>query len=302
VSKKFTIFHVDGGVGKNIVATSVVRAIKKNYPDRELVVVSHYPEIFIHNPNIYRVYKLGMCSYFYEDYIRNKNSLILRQEPYYSSDVINRNKNLSHAWCDSLNINFDSEKPELFFNVIEEQNADLLFKNINNNKPVIAVQTNGGSGYENNNITFNWYRDVPISLIQPVIDKYKDVFTFVQIRSENQPVLENTSQVKLTIREILLLLSKTSGSISIDSFTQHALASFNKPSVVLWVGTSEKVFGYSKNKNIISSYRSELDNLESYLEPYPLITKGHQCPKNYNPYNLFDPNIIDQNFKELYLS
>ena len=30
---KYVIFHIDGGCGKNIVATSVVKSIKSAYPD-----------------------------------------------------------------------------------------------------------------------------------------------------------------------------------------------------------------------------------------------------------------------------
>lgn len=301
MDKKFVIFHIEGGVGKNIVATSVVRAIKKTYPDREIVVVSPYPEVFLHNPIVYRTYKMGICSYFYEDYILNKDTIILKHDPYSSNDVLNKKCNLALAWCNSLQIKFDGEKPELFFSIIEEQNVDLLLKKYSFNKPIIAVQCNGGMGYSENHITFNWFRDVPVAYFQPIINKFKDNFTFLQIRSNNQTVLENTVQIDLSLREVFLLLSKVNGAICIDSLTQHVLAAFNKPSLVLWVGNTPKVFGYIKNKNIIGNYKHETQNIESYLDPYPLITKGYQCPSNYNPYELFNLSEIESSFSELYL-
>ena len=51
---QYSVFHIEGGIGKNIVATNIVRAIKKAHPERNLIVVAPYPEVFVHNPNIYR--------------------------------------------------------------------------------------------------------------------------------------------------------------------------------------------------------------------------------------------------------
>lgn len=301
MDKKYAIFHIEGGIGKNIVATSVVRAIKKTYPDREIIVVSPYPEIFLHNPNVYRVFRMGVCTYFYEDYILNKDTIVLKHEPYYSNEVLTKKCSLALAWCNSLQIKYDGDRPELFFNIIEKQNTEIIFNKYSFNKPVIAVQCNGGNGYSDNHISFNWFRDVPAAHLSPLIEKYKDIFTFAQIRNNNQTILENTVQIDLTLRELFLFLSKVKGAVCIDSVTQHVLAAFNKPSIVLWVGNDPKVFGYSSNSNIIGNYKHESHNIESYLEPYPLITKGYQCPSNYNPYTLFNPDQIDKVFSELYL-
>ena len=39
------IFEVVGGIGKNIVATAVVRAIKKQYPNKNIILQTAYPEV-----------------------------------------------------------------------------------------------------------------------------------------------------------------------------------------------------------------------------------------------------------------
>ena len=39
----YSIFIVEGGLGKNVAATAVARCIKNNFPDRELIVVCSYP-------------------------------------------------------------------------------------------------------------------------------------------------------------------------------------------------------------------------------------------------------------------
>ena len=293
------MFHIEGGIGKNIVATNIVRAIKKAHPERNLIVVAPYPEVFVHNPNIYRVYKTGMCPYFYEDYIKGKDTIVFKHEPYNSNEVITRKTNLAKAWCKSLDLEYDVNKPVLHFNQIEQQNALLLQQSYSNGKPMVAVQINGGIGSSPRHINFNWFRDLPPQYVQPIINKYKDIFTFIQIRANNQIQLENCTQVDLSLREIFLLLSQCKTALTIDSVTQHVMATFQKPSLVCWVGNSPIVYGYSMHTNVMSNLEFKHDNLESYLDPYPLQTQGHQCPHNYNAGALFNQETLDKEFEKL---
>jgi len=296
---QYSVFHIEGGIGKNIVATNVARNIKKSHPDRELVVVSPYPEVFVHNPDVYRVYKTGMCPYFYEDYIKDKDTIVFKHEPYNSNEVITRKSNLAKAWCKSLDLEYDVNKPVLHFNQIEQQNALLLQQSYSNGKPMVAVQINGGMGGSPRHINFNWFRDLPPQYVQPIINKYKDIFTFIQIRANNQIQLENCTQVDLSLREIFLLLSQCKTALTIDSVTQHVMATFQKPSLVCWVGNSPIVYGYSMHTNVMSNLEFKHDNLESYLDPYPLQTQGHQCPHNYNAGALFNQETLDREFEKL---
>ena len=40
MSEKYCVFVTQGGMGKQIASTAVAEAIKKNHPDRKLIVVS----------------------------------------------------------------------------------------------------------------------------------------------------------------------------------------------------------------------------------------------------------------------
>ena len=299
---KYSIFHIEGGIGKNIVATNVVRSIKNAYQDRELVVVTPYPEVFIHNPYIYRVYKTGLCPYFYEDFIKDKDTIVFKHEPYNSNGVITRQQNLAEAWCGSLNLKSDRVQPELYFNQIEQENAGLLFQKYSNGKPMIALQTNGGLGTANNNINFNWFRDLPPVYAQQLVNEFSHNFNFVQIRHSGQTVLENVTQIDVPIREMFLLLSQVKGAVCIDSVVQHVMAAYNKPSLVCWIGNSPVVYGYALHSNLISNLRTSYQNIESYLDPYPLQPQGHQCPTEYDVTKLFNYNDIQSEFMRLYLS
>jgi len=88
--KKYSIFQIQGGLGKHIAATAVAQAIKNNYPDRELIVVCAWPELWANLPFVYRVFPLGNTSYFYDEYIDGKDSLIFGNEPYFTTTHINK--------------------------------------------------------------------------------------------------------------------------------------------------------------------------------------------------------------------
>ena len=60
---KYVIWHVQGGLGKNVAATALVSDIKKIYSDRKLVMVVSWPEVFLQNKNIDRLLHLGCLLY-----------------------------------------------------------------------------------------------------------------------------------------------------------------------------------------------------------------------------------------------
>jgi hypothetical protein len=77
------------------------------------------------------------------------------------------------------------------------------------------------------------------------------------------------------------------------------MAAFNKPSLVFWIGNSPVVYGYEMHSNLKATVPCS-DNLESYLDPYPLNTQGHQCPSNYRMIDLFDAENISETFEKLF--
>lgn len=297
---QYSIFHVNGGIGKNIIGTNVARNIKKKYPERNLVVVSPYPEVFIHNPYIYRVYKTDCCPYFYEDYIKNKDSIVFKLEPYDSNNVIKKECNLANAWCKIFGLDLDTIQPEIYFNEIEKYNSQVLLKQMPNNKPIIALQTNGAAGVYQNNVNFNWFRDLPPTYAINLIKDFGKDFNFVQIKRQDQFEIAGAIQINLSLRELMLFLTQVKGAVCIDSVVQHCMASYGKPSVVCWVNNSSTVFGYNIHKNIQSNLKFDQENLESMYESYPLQTLGHQCPLEYNPDTLFNYEDIKTSFESLY--
>ncbi len=79
---KKIIFSVNGGIGKSIAATAVCKAIKRQYPNDELIVLTGYPEVFVNNPNTDRYYNSADTQYFYTDHVAGKDNIFMLQEPY----------------------------------------------------------------------------------------------------------------------------------------------------------------------------------------------------------------------------
>ena len=102
--KKYVVFQINGGLGKHIAATAVAQAIKNNYPDRELVVVCAWPELWSPLPFVHRVYPLGNSPYFYEEFIDGRDTIICANEPYFTTTHVNKTLPLVESWCNLYGI------------------------------------------------------------------------------------------------------------------------------------------------------------------------------------------------------
>lgn len=275
MGNKYIVWHIEGGLGKNVAATSLLKSLKEKYPDRKIIVVASYPDIFINNPHIYRVYRAGNTQYFYDDFIKDKDTLIFRHEPYYESNHIHKRKHLISNWCELLNIEYDNQTPELNLNLVQQRNG---FK-WQREKPILLIQTNGGP--LNNDLIYSWTRDIPFDISLKIAEKYSDEYHIIQIcrpSSRKIPNVEVLDQEMSNI-DLFTLLFFTTKRILIDSCLQHAAAAFNLESSVLWIGTSPKVFGYSIHNNIIANPPSgNIKHPNSYLFDYAFDGFAFECP------------------------
>ena len=268
MKSKYCIFHVQGGIGKHIAATAVAKCIKNNYPDRKLIVVCAYTDIFINIPFIDRVYQLGNTNYFYQNYIQDKDSLIFHHEPYYTTDHIHKRLPLIENWCKIYNLKFNNEKPELRFNNLQKNISRQYW--VKDKKPILVIHTNGGMMGMNAK-AYSWTRDMPEELAQRIVNHYKDDYYIYQLTKVNSPKLENahpifaSEQGSLSLIEFFSVLLHSKKRILIDSCVQHAAAALRLPSTVLWNGTSPKVFGYDMHDNITTEIPYNFKLPGSYL-------------------------------------
>jgi len=251
---------VEGGIGKNISATAVVRALKKAYPEKRIVVMAGCPEVFFYNPNVYRTFNFGNPLYFYDDYV-NDETAILKTEPYLNHDYINKEKHLVEAWCEQLEVECDGIEPDLFFLDSELEMAKFYVEKTQENakKEMILLQWIGGKVPEDKSneklkmsLMAMFRRSLPMAEIEKLVSYLKDKYVIGNVGHNNFPELKNTNLVFFPIRSTLALLPYVKTFIGIDSFLQHAAAAkqINKKGIVLWGGTTPKCLGYSTHINI----------------------------------------------------
>ena len=248
-----------------------------------------WPEVFLNHPNIDRVYALGQCPHFYDDYVHQKDTVVYRHEPYNQSGHIHRKTHLIHNWCDLLGIQYKEQTPKVIINYAQQQLVGIW----NRDKPTMVLHTNGGP-IDGQKYPYNWCRDIPPELAQAIVNKFHKTYHIFQVCRKDSVALENVERVDqpLSNLELFSMLASSKKRVLIDSCLQHAAVAFNLPSTVLWVGTSPKVFGYKLHKNVVAKVPNKKNQLiGSYLFDYQFENNIHECPY-INVNEMFDVNQL----------
>jgi hypothetical protein len=291
MEEKYIVWHIEGGLGKNVAATSLIGSLKEKYNDRKIIIVASWPDVFLTHPNVYRVYGVGNTQYFYDDYIKNKDTLIFKHEPYFETKHILNQKHLIESWCKLMDIEYSFQTPSLRLNFIQKRNS----KKWNRLKPILLIQTNGGPLDSENE--YSWTRDLPFILATQIADKYRETHHIIQICKPSSLKIPDVEVLNKPIAplELFTLLSISNKRVLIDSCLQHAAAAFDLESTVFWIGTSPKNFGYALHNNIIANEPIEEVKLpNSYLFNYSFEGLQYECPyMNFD--EMFDINQIVTN-------
>ena len=286
---KYVIFQISGGMGKCIAATAVCQAIKKKYPDRKLVVISCWSDIFKNLDFVDRYHQIGNMEYFYNDYVKNKTSILLANDPYFQTSYINREKHLIEVWCECLGLEYNGEQPILKFTYPELKTVNTLWAN-QGTVPYIILQTCGGA----HSVDYHWGRDIPQETAQKIVNRYKDQYLIYHVTRQTGYSLHGVERVtdwNLTNRALLGGLLMSSKRILIDSCLQHASKALGLSSVVLWHGTTPNMLGYDANQNICSDLPESFDRKFAVFDEVTFDDEGSDCPYD-DPSTIFDLNEI----------
>ena len=290
---KFVVFHVEGGLGKNVASTAVIKNIAEKHKDRKLIVMASFPEVFLNNPYIHRVYRMGMTPYFWEDYINGKDTIILRREPYFETSHITQQTPLHETWHKMYDLPYNKEKdlPELFMNMIQNEMPITW----NRPRPILLLHTNGGPLMDGAPI-YAWSRDMPRYVAEAVVQNFGQQYHIIQVcKHQSQAIQSPMVEVvdrSMSNFELFSLVRASAKRVLIDSCLQHAAAAYKLPSVVLWIGTHPEMFGYKMHTNIVA--KPPVGNVKkvdaSYFD-YSLDGQFHECPYN-SPEEMFEVNDI----------
>lgn len=252
------IFQCDGGLGKSIMATAILKVIKKEYKKANIIVVTGYPDVFVGNPNVNKVLHPSQAISFYKSYIQNKEAKVFISDPYLTSDFITESGHLLKIWCDMYGLKYNGELPEIFLSKGEKEYFAPFYKL---DKPIMAIQPNGGGVGQV--LKYSWTRDLPSSTVNEVISQFKNDYAILHIKRDDQLMYENTIGALDGWRSIAIMLTLSTKRLLIDSSSMHICTALNLPSVVGWIGTNPKVFGYDLHHNIVAKEPTKEINLES---------------------------------------
>ena len=284
---KNIIFNIEGGIGKSIMGTAVCEAIKKQYPNDRLIVITAYPEVFLCNPHVDKCFNFAQLSYFYKEFIEEGNFHAFMHNPYLETSFIQRTEHLLETWCSMFGIKYNNEQPRLY---LTQREIDFYSIQFRSDKPIFVLQTNGGAG--NQEIKYSWSRDIPVSVAQAVVNEFKDEYNILHIRRNDQIHLENTTPIHADFRALFGLITFSEKRLFMDSFGQHTAKALGLDSVVCWIGNTPIQFGYENNINIIAKEETKKPELKnSYLSKYNIVGDLMEFPYN-NETEIFDVEEI----------
>ncbi len=271
------IFQIDGGLGKSIMGTAMVKVIRKRYKNSHIVVVTAYPDVFLNNPNVDECFHTNQMGGAYLKYIKDQDCKIFVEDPYRRSEfILEKPKNLLKTWCELFGLRYNNEQPQIY---LTQPEIDYFSPYYQTDKPILAMQVNGGPaglGYQ-----YAWTRDIPELNILEIIEHYKNDYTIIHIKREDQKIYPDTMQALDGFRSIAILLQLSNKRLLIDSFAQHMAAALNLKSTVCWIQTKPETFGYKLHDNIKSNPFTKEPNLTSAVyNPFGLSEDIHNIPYN----------------------
>jgi hypothetical protein len=270
------IFSINGGMGKSIMATAVCRAIRNQYPDCKLYVITGFTEVFSNISSVDMAFNHGHEHFFYSKYIENQEFKVFANEPYLVTEHIQAKEHLIETWCNMNGIKYNGELPEVTINEREEQ---FYLNKYHSDKPIMVIQTNGGA--PNQEVKYSWARDIPSCVVMSVIKEFSSTYNIYHIRREDQIPYPNTIQIQDTYKGIAWLINRSRKRLLMDSFCQHLSCGLGKKSTVLWVANKPNVFGYEINDNIVCNEETKKPDLRhAFFGKYNIVGALHEFPYN----------------------
>ncbi len=281
------IFQIDGGLGKSIMATAMVKVIRKRYKNSHIIVVTAYPDVFLNNPHINECFRIEEMGGAYLKYVKDQDCKIFTEDPYRNTSFLTDKEHLFKTWCRIYGLNYNNEQPQLY---LTQPEVDYFKPFYQVEKPILAIQPNGGP--QGQGFQYSWTRDIPQPTMNEIIKHYKEDYTIVHIKREDQQQYPDTLHALDGFRSIAILLQLSSKRLLIDSFSQHLAAAMDKKSTVCWVTTKPKIFGYKLHDNITATPFTKEPQLErSVYQPFNLAQDISSIP--YNDLNeIFNVNAI----------
>lgn len=293
------VFVVEGGIGKNVLATVPLKGIKQKYPDKKIIVVASWPDVFRFHPDVYRFYQMGNSPFVYDDYIKDGKGIILKAEPYCNTDYVNPpepTKHITEIWCDMLGVPYPDTKvqPFMFFDRNELAWGEQMVRS--KGKPVMLIQWQGGVNNPNGQVPGQNIRALPPETILQIAQKYGNKYHIISVQNKEQPRVNGVDITDMPLRSSWMLVPFATVVLGIDSMIQHVAAAFNKTAIVCWAGTNPELLGYPIHMNLRKRVcpSPECHRPNTYLFDQDATQNVWRCPHGEACRNYTADEIIPQ--------
>ena len=149
---------------------------------------------------------MGNTSYYYQTYVEDMDSLVFANEPYFTTDHVNKKLPLVQSWCKMYGLDYNGEMPQIKYNPLQRKLAKEFWPSRANGKPIMVIQTNGGMYQEQR--PYLWARDMPVVLAQKIVDRYADDYHIFQVTKPTSEILDGVEAIKdpKSTKELVSLL------------------------------------------------------------------------------------------------
>jgi hypothetical protein len=255
------IYAVMGGLGKNIIFTSLIPSLCQKDEAEHISIITGWPYIYTSNEQVDQV--LPSPGWKHEPILEQYDNVIYH-EPYLSNYIKDKNIHIVNDWANGLGITLTNPKPYI---------KHTYYSNLENDcslsepltKKYCVVQVNGGNEVYGKNV--NSPRDYRLDLVQQLISKIRNQLDLdvVCFRLESEPKPSNTitfkSKSEKGVLGILPLIKKAEFVVTIDSALMHFAACTDKKTIALWntSQTSPERIGYNFQTNLICNNDIAID-------------------------------------------
>lgn len=282
MSKKCLI-NIEGGLGKNVMLTSILEEFKEKGGYDELYVISPYFDVFKACSAVTEAFPVGQGT-LYQELVLDDDCDVFWKEPYSNQRFIKKQCHLFEAWAEELGFKLTGkgmdyvpqlDKIEEAFPAVK-QTADNLKEEWHHNYCI--VQFNGGQSPlgpmtdqngnpvpyndQQENIKRNYFKGDKI--VKILKERYGEDCTIVHFALPNEPSIEGTIKVQVPYLTYHLLASEAKEIVGTDSSLQHLTTGANDHITIIWGETRPEHFGYSCNKNVCAKH---VLNSQPYFKP-----------------------------------
>ena len=256
------IYVVMGGLGKNILFTSLIPSLCQKDEVERISIITVWPQVFIPTEQVDQV--LPPPGWKHESILEQYDNVIYH-EPYLSNYIKDKGMHIVDDWALGLDIPLMNPKPNIKYTYYSNLENDYNLSEPLTKSKYCVVQVNGGNGVYGKNV--NSPRDYRLDLVQKLIWKIRNQLDLdvVCFRLESEPKPSDTitfeSKSEKGVLGILPIIEKAKFVVTIDSALLHFAACTDKKTIALWntSQTSPERIGYNFQTNLICNNDIAID-------------------------------------------